>query len=109
MNLSLGAARGALEKTPLRRHRILVSRGSVGVVLMLLLALLLAARGGPTTETAPKVDDYGDGPRLALDNRSLDFGNAARNQEIKARFTLRNVDDQPLRVEKVDVSTLEGC
>lgn len=99
-----------MEETPLRQLRRLVSKGSVGVAVLALLAVLLAACGAaPSVDPAPKVGSYQGGPRLALDNKSLDFGNVSYNQEVKATFNLKNVGDQPLRIEKVDVKTLEGC
>ena len=66
----------------------------VGIALLGMLAVLLAAcSGGPAADPAPKVDSYQGGPRLALDNKSLDFGNVAYNREVKATFNLKNVGD----------------
>jgi hypothetical protein len=99
-----------VEETPLRQLRRLFLKYHVGLALVALLAIGLAACStGPSAEPAPKVDSYQGGPRLALDNKSLDFGNVAYNQEVKATFNLKNVGDQPLRIEKVDIKTLEGC
>jgi hypothetical protein len=99
-----------VEETPLSHWWRSFSRLGFGIALLVLLTVVLVACGsGPSAEPAPKVDSYTGGPRLALDNRSLDYGDAAYNQEVKATFSLKNVGDQPLLIEKVDVKALQGC
>lgn len=63
---------------------------------------------GPKLEPAPKVESFAGGPRLSLDNRSVDFGSVPY-QELKATFQLTNVGDQRLEIKKVDVKTVQGC
>ncbi len=53
---------------------------------------------------------YAGGPRLAVDNDVIDFGNVRFEKFVTARFRLRNVGDQPLRlVVDPRVEAIEGC
>ena len=53
---------------------------------------------------------YQGGPRLAVDKELIDFGSVPFERMVEARFRLRNVGDQPLRLA-VDprVEAVEGC
>jgi hypothetical protein len=53
---------------------------------------------------------YKGGPRLVLDPELIDFGPVQFGRIVTARFRLRNVGDQPLRLA-VDprVEAIEGC
>lgn len=53
---------------------------------------------------------YTGGPRLAVDRDLIDFGNVRFEKFVTARFRVRNVGDQPLRLA-VDrlVEAIEGC
>jgi hypothetical protein len=87
-------------------------RRHIGLVLLLVLAGLVAAcagSSGPRAEPAPTVTKFSGGPRLALDNRTVDYGNVVFNQEVKATFQLSNVGDQRLSIRKVDIKTIQGC
>jgi len=46
-------------------------------------------------------------PRLSLDPESWDFGRTLKNRVIEKQFTLRNVGDANLVIEKI--STTCGC
>ncbi|HET7292596.1 MAG TPA: DUF1573 domain-containing protein [Vicinamibacteria bacterium] len=59
-------------------------------------ALLLAALAGAAS-----------GPRLALDPESWDFGRTLRNRVLEKQFTLRNVGDVDLVIDKI--TTTCGC
>jgi hypothetical protein len=50
------------------------------------------------------------GPRLVVDKELVDFGTVRFNKMVNARFLLRNVGDQPLKLA-VDqrVEAIEGC
>jgi hypothetical protein len=84
----------------------------LGIALIAFAGLALVACAGAT---APKVDQgksvqpYAGGPRLALEQRSVDYGKVQFDQPVKATFTARNVGDRPLTVQKVDVKTVQGC
>ena len=82
--------------------------------LLILLGLVAAcsattAASGPNVTPAPRVDGYTGGPRLALDNQSIDYGSVPYNKEVKANFQVKNVGDRRLTVKKVDVKAVQGC
>jgi len=53
---------------------------------------------------------YTDGPRLAVDNDLIDFGNVPFEKHVKARFRLRNIGNHPLRLpSNPPVEVVEGC
>ncbi len=64
------------------------------------------------TKSSPQVvaGEYKGGARLAVDRDLVDFGNVRLEKFVTARFNLRNVGDQPLRLA-VDprVEAVEGC
>jgi hypothetical protein len=89
-----------------------VLRSRVGVLMLLGLVGLLAAcagSSGPRAEPAPTVTKFSGGPRLAVDNKVIDYGNVAFNQEVKATYQISNVGDQRLTIRKVDIKTIQGC
>ena len=54
--------------------------------------------------------EYKGGPRLAVDRDLVDFGNVRFEKFVTARFRLRNVGDQPLRLAMDPrVEAVEGC
>jgi hypothetical protein len=63
-------------------------------------------RSSPTAVAA----QYSSGPRLAVDKDFIDFGTVRFEKLVTARFRLRNVGDQPLRLA-VDprIQAIEGC
>lgn len=80
-----------------------------------LLAVSVAAGAGTwffLQKSSPQVAavQYTGGPRLAVDKDLIDFGTVRFEKFVTARFRLRNVGDQPLRVA-VDrqVEAIEGC
>ncbi len=53
---------------------------------------------------------YHGGPRLAVDKEFIDFGNRHFNRFVEARFLLRNVGDQPMKLAvNSPVEAIEGC
>jgi hypothetical protein len=80
-----------------------------------LLAVAVAAGAGTWVflqKSSPQVvaAQYTGGPRLAVDKDLVDFGTVRFEKFVTARFRLRNVGDQPLRLA-VDrrVEAIEGC
>ncbi|MFI5341301.1 MAG: hypothetical protein ACHQ7N_15870 [Candidatus Methylomirabilales bacterium] len=63
-------------------------------------------KSSPQTAAA----QYTGGARLWVDSDYIDFGNVRFEKFVTARFRLRNVGDQPLRLA-VDrtVEAIEGC
>lgn len=84
-------------------------RRYIGLLLLLLAALLAGCASGPKVEPSQQVGKYAGGARLAFDQKAFDFGNVPFGREVKATFQLKNVGDQPLVLNKVDVETREGC
>jgi hypothetical protein len=53
---------------------------------------------------------YKGGPRLAVDNDLIDLGTVRFQRMVEARFRLRNVGDQPLRLTvNPQIEAIEGC
>ena len=89
-----------------QRRRFLI----VGIASVVLLAGLVTwhfyPRQSPLSAAAP----YQGGPRLAVATESIDFGPVRFDKVVLARFLLRNVGDQPLRVSaNPPVEVVEGC
>ncbi len=58
----------------------------------------------------PVVPEYRGGPRLSVDRDYIDFGTLRFEKFVTARFHLRNVGDQPLRISgSPRVDAVEGC
>ena len=74
------------------------------------LALVACARAaGPKVEQGNAVQPYTGGPRLAFQERSVDYGKVQFNQKVSATFDAKNVGDRPLTIKSVDVETIQGC
>jgi hypothetical protein len=98
-------AQGVPEAKP-RRWRLRIP-GAIGVAVLTGMALWMAVlQEGATGEPAP----YRGGPRLAVDQELIDFGAVRYNQFVEARFRLKNVGDQPLRLPaSPPLEVAEGC
>jgi hypothetical protein len=58
----------------------------------------------------PVAAQYAGGPRLSVDTDTIDFGTVRFEKFVTARFRLRNVGDQPLRIAaNPPVDVVEGC
>ena len=81
--------------------------GAIGVAVLTGVVLWMAAvQDGATGEPAP----HRAGPRLAVDRELIDFGAVRYNQFVEARFRLKNVGDQPLRLPaSPPLEVAEGC
>jgi hypothetical protein len=66
----------------------------------------LLPRQSPLSDAA----QYRGGARLVVDKELIDFGTVRFNKMVDARFLLKNVGDQPLKLA-VDqrVEAIEGC
>ena len=88
-----------------QRRRFLIA-GIASVVLAGLTAWYFYPRQSSLSAAAP----YQGGPRLAVDTELIDFGPVRFDKVVLARFLLRNVGDQPLRVSaNPPVEAVEGC
>ncbi len=84
----------------------------LGLVLLALVGLAVvtcASAAGPKVEQGKAAQPYAGGPRLAFQERSVDYGKVQFNQTVKATFDAKNVGDKPLTIRNVDVQTIEGC
>jgi hypothetical protein len=88
------------------RQRLLVP-GLLGVAVVAAAATwFFILKPGPTSVAA----QYQGGARLAIENDFIDFGNVRFEKFVTARFRLRNVGDQPLRLAaNPPVEAVEGC
>jgi hypothetical protein len=88
------------------RRRLLVP-GLIGLVLVMGVATwFFLQKPAPVSFAAQQTG----GPRLLVDKELIDFGPVQFERIVTARFRLRNVGDQPLRLA-VDprVEAIEGC
>ncbi|MCO6453510.1 MAG: DUF1573 domain-containing protein [Caldilineales bacterium] len=77
---------------------------AVGVLLLAVVAFLLIGQNQPNGSVNAK------GPRLEVDQTSVDYGQVKLNTPIETVFTLRNTGDAPLVIEKTpQVELIEGC
>jgi hypothetical protein len=95
-------------KTPPRprRPRFLIPGALALAVLVGLVTWYLLPRQSPLSDAA----QYRGGARLTVDKELIDFGTVRFNKMVDARFLLKNVGDQPLKLA-VDqrVEAIEGC
>jgi hypothetical protein len=88
------------------RLRILVP-GCAVVVLLAGLATWLVVGGGGRTSDAGQ---FKGGPRIAVDQDLIDFGDVPFRKFVEASFRVRNVGDQPLALPAAPpLDVLEGC
>ena len=90
---------------PRRRRWFLPGIVSVSLLLGVTAWLLWPVR-------SPLADalNYRGGPRLVVDRQEIDFGQVSFNKFVQARFRLKNVGDQPLRIATGPrVEAIEGC
>ena len=67
---------------------------------------VLLQRSSPS----PVAAQYAGGARLWVDSDYIDFGTVRFEKFVTARFRLRNVGDQPLRIAtNPPVDVVEGC
>ena len=87
-------------------------RRLIGLAVVVLVGLALgacASNAAPKVEQGKPAQTYAGGPRLALEQRSIDYGKVQFNQQVSAAFDVKNVGDRPLTIQKVDVKTVQGC
>lgn len=80
------------------------------VILVALVAGLATWYFIPRRSPLSDAASYHGGPRLAVDKELIDFGDRHFNRFVEARFLLRNVGDQPLKLAADSpVEAIEGC
>jgi hypothetical protein len=107
----MGQRKGKAKSTAMVEARSRWSKFLVPVLLAIMVLVgagtwFFLQRSSPTVVAA----EFTGGPRLAVDKDSIDFGTVRFEKFVAARFRLRNVGDQPLRLA-VDrrVEAIEGC
>ena len=81
-----------------------------GLVCAVVLAGFVTWYFDPRPSALSAAPVYQGGPRLAVDTELIDFGPLRFNKMVQARFLLRNVGDQPLRIAaNPPVEAVEGC
>ncbi|HSB78805.1 MAG TPA: hypothetical protein VLM91_08460 [Candidatus Methylomirabilis sp.] len=89
-----------------RRSRFLVPGALALAVVVGLVTWYLLPRQSPLSDAA----QYRGGPRLVVDKELIDFGAVRFNKMVDARFLLKNVGDQPLKLAADErVEAIEGC
>lgn len=107
MSKRKGKSKSSLKVQPhSRRPRLLVPAVLAVAVVVGVGTWFFLQKSSPQVVAA----QYTGGPRMAVDKDLIDFGNVRFDKFVTARFRLRNVGDQPLRLA-VDrrVEALEGC
>jgi hypothetical protein len=81
--------------------------GIVGLAVLMGVAIW-AALPGPRGQS--DAAQHRGGARLAVDKDLIDFGSVRYGQFVEARFRLKNVGDQPLRLPaSPPIEVVEGC
>ena len=81
---------------------------ALGGLLVLLLGVVLATR--PPAQQAAQPAQGVEGPRLAVDQEKIDFGQVPVERMVAATFELRNTGDRPLQIlSEPQVTVKEGC
>ena len=75
-----------------RTPRDAIQYGCVWLILVVALSGLSAQDGAKVSPAAP---------RLQFETKELDLGSLDRGQVATARFSVRNVSDQPMRILRV--------
>jgi hypothetical protein len=78
------------------------------------LVAVLATQRDPSVSNASapaewSATPHSGGPRLAVDQREVDYGSVAYGEPVSAVYRLRNVGDEPVVIAQPTVVTLEGC
>jgi hypothetical protein len=92
--------------------KVTIMRRLAGLSLLILVGVVLTGCAGsaaPRIEQGKPAQSFAGGARLALEQRSIDYGKVQFNQQVKATFNAKNVGDKPLAIRKVDVKTVQGC
>jgi hypothetical protein len=91
-------------------RRMLIGRllpfGVLGLVVVVLATWSLMSGTRGSSDAA----QVRGGPRLVVDQDLIDFGAVRYGQFVEARFRLKNVGDQPLRLpDSPPIEVVEGC
>jgi hypothetical protein len=107
MGKSKGKGKSGQKVQPTSRWSKFLIPGVVGVVILAGVATWFFIQ----KSSAPVVAvQYTGGPRLWVDSDFIDFGTVRFEKFVTARFRLRNVGDQPLRLApNPPVEVVEGC
>lgn len=100
----------AAKTVPSAPRRLLPFFAVGAAVLLIVLGLMLLRRPGVPADTSDIPILAANMPRLAVDQKTLDFGKLPLDIPVKATFKLSNVGDQPLQILGQPVITVkQGC
>ncbi len=107
----MGKRKGKSKQTPNAKPH---SRSSRLLIPGVLLIVVLVGAGTwfllQKSSTQVVAAQYTGGARLWVDSDYIDFGSVRFEKFVEARFRLRNVGDQPLRLpSNPPVDVVEGC
>lgn len=105
MGRKLGGSPKSRQPQPRRRRWLLP-----GVLSVVLLAGMATWLLWPERSPLADLPRYQGGPRLFVDRQEIDFGQVRFDKFVEARFRLKNVGDQTLRISTGPrVEAVEGC
>ncbi len=97
---------GKKKSMPARRSGVVIWSAVAVAIVVGVVTWYAIPKPSPLSAAPP----YHGGPRLAVDKEFIDFGNRHFNRFVEARFLLRNVGDQPLKLAAASpVDAIEGC
>jgi hypothetical protein len=101
---------GIAKAAPSSRRKLLPLFVVGAAVLLIVLGLALVRRAGESASTSDIPTLETNMPRLAVDQKSIDFGKVPLDIPVKATFKLSNVGDQPLQIlGQPVVAVKQGC
>jgi hypothetical protein len=99
-----------VKPVPSSSRRLLPFLAAGAAVLLIVLGLLLLRRPGAPAGASDIPILATNMPRLAVDQKTMDFGKVPLDIPVKATFKLTNVGDQPLQIlNKPIVEVRQGC
>jgi hypothetical protein len=101
---------GISKAAPSNQRKLLPFFVVGAAVLLIVLGLVLVRRAGEPASTSDIPILETNMPRLAVDQKSIDFGKVPLDIPVKATFKLSNVGDLPLQIlGQPAIEVKQGC
>ena len=101
---------GKTTAAPSPRRKLLPFFVVGAAVLLIVLGLVFLRRPGEPASTSDLPTLATNMPRLAVDQKQIDFGKVPLDIPVKATFKLSNVGDQPLQIlGQPMIEVKQGC